>query len=927
MPTPEQKARENIDKQLQQAGWIVQDYKAINPSAGLGIAVREYPTESGSADYILFIDRKPVGVIEAKKEGHTLSQVHEAQTVRYAADELKFIGKKEDLRFQYESTGIETQFTDGLDPSPRQREIFNFHKPETLLEWNKEEESLRGRLKKFPTLASTGLRICQLNAIINLEQSFSENKPRALVQMATGAGKTFCAITSVYRLLKFAKAKKILFLVDTRNLGKQAEQEFRAYKPTDDKRLFPELYTIQRLQSNFIDPSAQVCISTIQRMYSILKGKELDESLEDESPYESKTIDKPVEVAYNAKVPIETFDVIIIDECHRSIYNLWKQVLDYFDSFMIGLTATPDKRTYAFFHENVVSEYTLKQSIADKVNVGYDVYTIETEVTRDGAKIKAKQYVDLRNKMTRKKEWTQLEDEVNYAGTQLDRDIVNPSTIRNIIKEYKRVLTEEFYPERDEGFEVPKTLIFAKTDSHAEDIVHIVREEFGEGNDFCKKITYKAVDEDPESILQQFRTAYNPRIAVTVDMIATGTDVKPIEVLIFMRDVRSRNYFQQMIGRGTRSFTKDELVKVTPSAKLNKERFYIVDAVGVFKSVKVDYPVVDKKPSVPLKDLMKMVILQPDEDNVTSLASRLTRLDKQISETDREKFTALAGGKNVTEIAGDLANVYDPDYQVNLVRQINNLSEDEEPTEAQIQSAIQPFIQSATKPFDDPKLRDFIETVRQKIYQIIDETNPDRVIHSGFDTTAKENSEEIINNFRKFLDENKDEIIALRILYSLRRDRSRPVPTNLNFKMITELRDALISPPYFLSVEQIWRAYERTEPKRVKHKTTVGMLTDIISLIRFEIGIDKTLEPYSEIINRNFKEWVFRKNAGPVQFNEEQMEWLRMIKDHIVSSVRIEVKDFDRTPFDGEGGLGKLHQLFGSNYEKFLEEINNELAA
>ena len=245
-------------------------------------------------------------------------------------------------------------------------------------------------------------------------------------------------------------------------------------------------------------------------MYSILKGKELDESLEDNSSYESKIIDKPVDVAYTPNFPIETFDFIIIDECHRSIYNLWKQVLDYFDAFLIGLTATPDKRTFAFFHENIVSEYTLKQSISDKVNVGYDVYTIETEITQRGASIKAKQYVDLRNKMTRKKEWKQLDDEIIYEPSQLDRDIVNPSQIRNIIREYKRVLKEEFYPERGEDYEVPKTLIFAKTDSHAEDIVHIVREEFGEGNDFCKKITYKAVDEDPESILQQFRTGYNP---------------------------------------------------------------------------------------------------------------------------------------------------------------------------------------------------------------------------------------------------------------------------------------------------------------------------------------------------------------------------------------------------------------------------------
>ncbi|MBL1215624.1 MAG: DEAD/DEAH box helicase family protein, partial [Ignavibacteriae bacterium] len=414
--TPEQRARQNIDKQLIAADWAIQSFNKFNPSSKLGIAVTEYPTQSGAADYILFVDRRPVGVIEAKAEGKTLSQVHD-QTERYATDKLKFIIKTQDLPFQFESTGTETFFTDARDPAPRQREIFQFFKPETLYEYISANTSLRSRLKTFPQLNKDGLRSCQINAITNLEKSFSENHPRALVQMATGAGKTFTAITSVYRLLKFAKAKRILFLVDTRNLGKQAEQEFQAYKPNDDKRLFTELYNVQRLQSNFIDPSAQVCISTIQRMYSILKGKELDASLEDDSPYETKIVkDKIDEVVYNSAVPIETFDFIIIDECHRSIYNLWKQVLDYFDAFMIGLTATPDKRTFAFFNENIVSEYSLKQSITDKVNVGYDVYTIETEITKDGARIKAKQYVDFRNKMTRKKEWQQLEDEVQYEG-------------------------------------------------------------------------------------------------------------------------------------------------------------------------------------------------------------------------------------------------------------------------------------------------------------------------------------------------------------------------------------------------------------------------------------------------------------------------------------------------------------------------------
>jgi len=916
---PEQKARVEIDNKLTQSGWIVQSYHEFNPSSGNGVAVTEYPTESGFADYILFIERKPVGVVEAKKVGETLSGVHE-QTVRYATDKLKFLVNKNELPFQYESTGTETFFTDARDPVPRQREIFSFHRPETLNVWIKQSSLLRDRLKNFPPLIKVGLRNCQIKAIENLETSFADNRPRALVQMATGAGKTFTAITSVYRLLKFANAKRILFLVDTRNLGKQAEQEFQAYKPSDDKRLFTELYNVQRLRSNFIDPSAQVCISTIQRMYSILKGKELDESLEDESPYETKVVDKPVDVVYNPSVPIETFDFIIVDECHRSIYNLWKQVLDYFDAFIIGLTATPDKRTFAFFHENIVSEYTLKQSIADKVNVGYDVYTIETDITQHGAEIKAKQYVDLRNKTTRKKEWKELEDDVKYEPTQLDREIVNPSQIRNIIREYKRVIREEFFLERGNDNEVPKTLIFAKTDSHAEDIVHIVREEFGESNDFCKKITYNVKNEDPESILQQFRTAYYPRIAVTVDMIATGTDVKPIEILIFMRDVRSRNYFQQMIGRGTRSFSKDDLIKVTPNAKLNKERFYIIDAVGVFKSVKVDYPVVDKKPSVPLKDLMKMVMLQPNEENTSSLAARLTKIDKQISEIDREKFKELANGKSITQVAVELANLYDPDFQYEKVGQILTLSKDEEPTPEQIQYAMEPVIQSAIHPFDNPTLRDFVETVRQKIYQIIDTVNIDKVTFSGFDKTAKENAEDVINNFRKFIEENKNEIIALKILYDQPYRRK-----DLTLKMISELKELLASPPYALTAEKIWNAYHRLEPQKVTGLTAARILTDIISLIRYEIGIDKELKPYSEIVNINFKNWIFRRQAVGKIFTEEQLEWLRMIRDHIVTSVRIEKDDFAYTPFIDNGGLGKFWKLFGEETDKIIIELNEEL--
>ena len=439
-------------------------------------------------------------------------------------------------------------------------------------------------MKNLPALSEEGLRPAQIDAIRKLETSFADNRPKSLIQMATGAGKTFTACTFVYRLLKHADAKRILFVVDTKNPGEQAEQEFLKYQPTDDNRKFTELYNVQRLSSSYIATDSQVCISTIQRLYAILKGEELDDKLEEENPNESgwqKLKKEPMPVEYSAKNPIEQFDFIIIDECHRSIYNLWKQVLDYYDAFLIGLTATPDTRTFGFFNENLVSEYTYDESVADGVNMPYNVFTIETEITQAGAKIQAKEYVDKREKLTRRKRWEQLDEDYAYTANKLDKDVVNPSQIRNIIRAFKESLRTIFPDRVDENgeFEVPKTLIFAKTDSHADDIIQTVREEFGEGNDFCKKITYK-IEEDPKSVLNRFRNSWAPRIAVTVDMIATGTDVKPLEVLLFMRDVKSVNYFEQMKGRGTRTINFDDLKKVTRTARHTKTHFVIVDAIG-----------------------------------------------------------------------------------------------------------------------------------------------------------------------------------------------------------------------------------------------------------------------------------------------------------------------------------------------------------
>ncbi len=656
--TPEQRARNEIDRKLNDSGWVVQEKSKIDWNASRGIAIKEYLTDVGPVDYVLFVDKKPVGIIEAKKdeEGHRLTVVEE-QSSGYATSKLKYLNN-DPLPFVYESTGKLTRFTDFRDPKPRSRPVFSYLRPETFEEYLK-KKPLRERLLNIPELKTDGLRDCQNAAISNLEESFKDNRPRALVQMATGSGKTYTAITFIYRLLKFADAKKVLFLVDTRNLGEQAEQEFQAYIPNDDNRKFTELYNVQRLRSSYVPSDSQVCISTIQRLYSILKGEELDEKTEEKNPAEEREWKQkePLPVVYNEKVPIEEFDFIVIDECHRSIYNVWQQVLDYFDAFLIGLTATPDKRTFGFFNENVVSEYSHEEAVADGVNVGFDVYTIETEITKNGAKISAQEFVDRREKLTRKKRWEQLDEDFTYTAKKLDRDVVNPSQIRNVIRTFKEK-RPEIFPGREE---VPKTLIFAKNDSHADDIINIVREEFGEGNAFCKKVTYKA-EEDPKSVLADFRNLYNPRIAVTVDMIATGTDVKPLECLLFMRDVKSLNYFEQMKGRGTRTLGYDDLQKVTPSAVSAKTHFVIVDAVGVTKTMKTDSRPLERKKSTSLKDLLAAVTFgAQDEDLYVSLASRLARLNRQISEDERAIFAEKANGKTVNQTVKDLLNAYNPD--------------------------------------------------------------------------------------------------------------------------------------------------------------------------------------------------------------------------------------------------------------------------
>ncbi len=932
--TPEQEARANIDRLLGLVGWAIQNSDSINLYASRGVAVREFPLRSGhgTADYLLYVDQKAVGVVEAKPTGFTLTGV-EAQSEKYSTglpDELP--APRRPLPFVYESTGVETQFTNGLDPEPRSRLVFSFHTPETLAGWIEPSggpngasgadggtiadpqgtylaySNLRQRLQTMPSLNAAELWPVQERAITNLEQSLAVGRPRALVQMATGSGKTFMACNQIYRLIKHAGARRVLFLVDRSNLGRQALREFQGFSVPDDGRKFTELYNVQLLQSGRIDQFSHVCISTIQRVYSILKGEELDPDLEELSGFDLESVRRePPPVEYNQDVPIESFDVVIVDECHRSIYTLWRQVLDYFDAFLIGLTATPSKQTFGFFQQNLVMEYNHEQAVADGVNVDFDTYRIRTDITEQGSTVEAGYAVDRRNRQTRKLRQEWIDEDLAYTPNQLDRDVVAVDQIRTVIQTFRDRLFTEIFPNRQD---VPKTIIFAKDDSHADDIVRMVRQEFDKGNDFCQKITYRTTGVRPEALITKFRNSYNPRIAVTVDMIATGTDIKPVEVVFFMRNVRSRSFFEQMKGRGVRTISSTDFKAVTPDA-LNKDRFVIVDAVGVTETDLSDSYSLERNRTVPFDKLLDLVSMGSREpEALSSLASRLARLDRRLTPQDRHTIESLSNGVSIRELVSGLVTATDSDAALDAARQATGL---EEPPEGAVAQARQQLLEDAARPFAaNPELRQRLVDIQRSYEQTIDTVSADTLIEAGFSDAE---ATTLVQSFEEFIEENRDEITALQVLYS------RPYRQRLDYADIRTLADALQTPPRSWTPDRLWQAYQQLDKSRV-HGSGQRVLADIVSLVRYAIGSEGELAPFADGVRERFRGWLAMQQTAGSSFTAEQVRWLESIRDHIAGSVSIELSDFQYAPFNQQGGLGKAYELFGDELPDLLEELN-----
>lgn len=950
-PKPEQQAREQIDAQLAAAGWVVQDLADLNLAAGCGIAVREYPLARGHgfADYLLFVDGRAVGALEAKKAGHTLSGV-EPQTVKYSEGVPRELDVPvRPLPFLYVSTGVETSFTNHLDPEPRSRRIFALHRPETLRDWLAEDalgawvkgwtpatragepsdtyltrpSTLRSRLLTLPTPEIAGLWANQKLAITNLEESLKAGHPRSLLQMATGSGKSLTSVVSIYRLIKFAGARRVLFLVDRSNLGQQAEGEFKNYRTYDDHRKFEELYKVQLLTGNKIGSSSKVVITTIQRLFSMLRGDpELPPDMEETSAFDgSQVLKQPATVGYNAALPPEYFDVIFIDECHRSIYTLWRQVLEYFDAYLVGLTATPAKHTFGFFNRNLVMEYGHEQAVADGVNVGFDIYKIRTKITAQGSTIEAAPGVTVavRERRTRAMRWEAPDEDLTYTAEQLDRDVVAKDQIRLVVRTFKERLFTEIFPGRTH---VPKTLIFAKDDSHAEDIVEVVREVFGKGNDFCSKITYKTTGRDPQSLITEFRTSYNPRIAVTVDMIATGTDVRPIEIVMFMRSVKSRVLYEQMKGRGGRVIKTDELQAVTPDAHA-KTHFVLVDTVGVSESCMNDTRPLDQAPGISFAKLLQHVASGgTNPEMVSSLASRLTRLDQKLGPDERRQIREVSNGCDLHTIAHDIVAALDADRQIEHARKKFDLPAGTDPDEGQRQKAAAELIKEAVKPLaTTPKLRQLLQDLKQQHDQIIDEVSQDELLEAGAAPEAKARAQALVQSFEAYLAEHKDEIDALQFFYS------QPYHRRLRYEDIRALASTIGSPPRNWTPERLWQAYEQLDRSRVRGASSGRLLTDIVSLVRFALHKENELVPYADQVRLRFENWLAQQNTAGRSFTDEQSHWLVMMRDHVAQSLEIDVEDFDLTPFVEQGGLGKASKLFGKDLPKIVRELNEVLAA
>lgn len=915
----EAQARQKIDADLRLAGWVIQDRAEMNLSAGPGVAVREVPMGDGRVDYLLYLNQKIVGVIEAKPAGTTLAEVH-LQAMRYASSltpgqKLNAVLANGVLPFVYEASSTELYFSNHFDPEPTSRRIFNLQRPSTLEALIRAEDPVTGKggwrsqIQNMPSTDGYDLRPASERAIHNIEYWLqTDGRRRALVQMATGAGKTRMAVTEIYRLLKFGGFKRVLFLVDRNNLGEQTVREFKNWDTPDDGRKFTAIYPVEQLTASGAADSTKVVVSTIQRVWAGLKGEALPDGYSPD--IDDPSVNGEVEAVYSDKFPPETFDLIIVDECHRSIYGQWRKVLEYFDAQIVGLTATPTKQTLAFFEQNLVSEYTYQESVADEVNVAFDIYRIKTQIGEEGGLIEAGTVIPAIDKRTREQKELEVEEDLDWKPTDQGIAIESPNHIRLVLETFRDRLFTEIFPELNDRGEkrkvVPKTLIFAKSDAHAETIVRIVREVFNKGDGFAAKITYTA--KDPADLINRLRTSPELRIAVTVDMVATGTDVKPLECVLFMRDVRSGTYFEQMKGRGARSITDSDFQAVTEQG-VHKERFVIVDAIGVTEHDFVDVTVTDRVKTASLESLLKKAAARElTQDDAATLGSRLSKLGLRMTASERNEIEALAG-VTIEEMSQQLVRSVNAEALAQAVK--------DAPEGTSEEAVVHDFVQGLTGALATSQaLRDRLVAMHQSKYIIRDEVTPDKLLFAG-GVPNIELAERTIQDWKQYMEDNKDEITALQLLYS------RPQNSGVTRKQLEDLIATIRKPHQDWTPAVIWKSYELLNKtnRSIQNKTV-----DLVSLVRYTLGIMPELVPFADVVEQRYQGWLLTQEQRGTRFTQDQRRWLDAIKDYICTGVTFETPALDAVPFIEWGGSDGIERDF-ADPEAVITDLNQALSA
>lgn len=889
---PEENARIKIDKQLNDAGWDIVSRDEYIPQSASAVkeALMQGNTES---DYLLFIDDKAIAVVEAKREENPLEEAVQQQAEDYACHSQDWYGLwfESQIPLVYLANGIKIYFKNLLQQDSDYVELSEMHSPKKMLQ-------IIGKTSQYgalPKLNSRGLRDCQYRAEIAFEQSIKSGNKKSLAILATGSGKTYLACLAAYRLLNYTPTKRVLFLVDRNNLARQTKSEFSTFNRTERQEEMSSLYEIERLKKDK-DIKADIVISTIQKLFAVLTGASLPdnrnedaEDAEDErlATEEEKEDNEVIQLGDDLKLPPDYFQLIIVDECHRSIYGKWRAVLDYFsDAHVLGLTATPTPEAYAFFNNNTVENYTYDDSVIDGVNVPARIYRIKTQVTEHGGAIESGTKVVEKVRKTGEETEFTAHHRVDYDPKKLDHSVVNTDQIREVLETYKKSIYEDLYPEREKKWEyIPKTLIFAKDDNHATKVVEVARQVFKEEFDngklpekFVQKITYTAGDTD--ALVRELRTEKDFRIAVTVTLVATGTDVKPLEVVLFMRDVQGDVLYTQMKGRGCRVIDDDKLREVTPNAN-SKECYYIVDAAGATESEKnIPKPGEGngKKKVFTLEALLEhLAHNELSDENLWLLRDYCSTINRRYENNELfghhlDYFISTFGFAP----KGIAFNIHEA-FEHGTLPPFFSPSDDN----MQRRSLINDLISSI------PARKKLLEM--QKGYVLTTAEDPDNLIYAGF---SKETAKSFIENFEKYLNDNKDNIEALRIIYNSEN-------TVITHNMLIDLQERLLSENRQYGVYQIWRNYrvldETGEVEEPDLKANINALTNLIQIVRYAYKKNQKLASLIKGFSQRFNLYCGQAQRA---LTDDQKEIMRQVAEYVINDGAISVMELNEIDAD-----------------------------